>query len=58
MPSVDSRAWPAALLDAAGLTIGIHDESWLDKPALVFQRAGAAERTVFESPEGARLVVI
>ncbi len=58
MPSVDSRVWPAALLDAAGLTIGIHDESWLDKPALVFQRAGAAERTVFESPEGARLVVI
>ena len=57
-PSVDSRAWPAASLDAAGLTIGIHDEAWLDKPALVFQRTGAAERTVFESPEGARLVVI
>jgi len=58
MPSVDAHAWPAALLDAAGLTIGIHDETWLDKPALVFQRAGAAERTVVESPEGARLVVI
>ena len=58
MPSLDSRHWPAALFDAAGLTIGIHDESWLDKPALVFQRAGAADRTVFESPEGARLVVI
>lgn len=57
-PSVDLRAWPAASLDAAGLTIGIHDEAWLDKPALVFQRTGAAERTVFESPEGARLVVI
>lgn len=58
MPTVDSRIWPAALLDAAGLTIGIHDEAWLDKPALVFQRAGAAERTIVESPEGARLVVI
>ena len=58
IPSVDSRAWPAASLDAAGLTIGIHDEAWLEKPALVFQRPGAAERTVFESPEGARLVVI
>ena len=57
-PSVDLRAWPAASLDAAGLTIGIHDEAWLEKPALVFQRTGAAERTVFESPEGARLVVI
>ena len=58
IPSVDLRAWPAASLDAAGLTIGIHDEAWLEKPALVFQRTGAAERTVFESPEGARLVVI
>jgi hypothetical protein len=46
------------LLDAAGLTIGIHDEVWLDKPALIFQRAGAVERTIVESPEGARLVVI
>jgi hypothetical protein len=46
------------LLDAAGLTVGIHDEAWLDKPALVFQRVGAADRTILESPEGARLVVI
>ncbi len=58
MPSVDSRVWPAALLDAAGLTVSIHDEAWLDKPALVFQRVGAADRTILESPEGARLVVI
>lgn len=56
--SVDPQRWPVTLLDAAGLTIGIHDESWLDKPALVFQRSGVAERTVLESPEGARLVVI
>jgi predicted enzyme related to lactoylglutathione lyase len=58
IPSIDARHWPAALFDAAGLTIGMHDESWLDKSALVFQRAGATDRTVLESPEGARLVVI
>lgn len=54
----DPKIWPVTLLDAAGLIIGIHEEAWLDKPALVFQRNGAAERTVVESPEGARLVVI
>ncbi|MGA0054286.1 MAG: VOC family protein [Steroidobacteraceae bacterium] len=55
---IDSRIWPVTMLDAAGLIIGIHDESWLEKPALVFHRPGVSERTVFESPEGARLIVI
>lgn len=55
---MDSRAWPVTMLDAAGLIMGIHDDSWLDKPAFVFHRPGASEKTVFESPEGARLIVI
>lgn len=50
--------WPATALDAAGLPLAIHDDAVFDKPVLLFKRRGATSRTLFESPEGARLMVV
>jgi catechol 2,3-dioxygenase-like lactoylglutathione lyase family enzyme len=50
--------FPALLHDAAGIPLAIHDESWFDKPALVFCRAGISERLVLESPEGTPLIML
>jgi catechol 2,3-dioxygenase-like lactoylglutathione lyase family enzyme len=56
--AVMPESWPSILLDAAGLPLAIHDDSLIDKPVLLFQRRGASARTLIESPESARLMVV
>lgn len=56
---VDGRAgWPAHWLDAGGLCIALHEESLLERPALLFHREDAAAGTRLESPEGTLLVLV
>lgn len=57
-PIAGRPCWPASWLDAGGLTIAIHDEKILDRPALIFHRHGVEAGTRLESPEGTMIVVV
>ena len=57
-PTNGRPCWPATWLNAGGLTIAIHEESTLDRPALVFHRHGVEAGTRIESPEGMMLVLV
>lgn len=57
-PITGRPCWPASWLDAGGLTVAVHDETALDRPALVFHRHGVEPGTRLESPEGTTLVIV
>lgn len=57
-PATGRPCWTAHWLEAGGLSVAIHDESVLDRPALVFHRHGVASGTRVESPEGTMLVLV